>query len=124
MTDRMPQGAPLAGRQRRLTSTLIDTVLVLGLTIFVVMITDVMEDAEDYIDNWWILWVFLQAVACYLLLNGYTLWRYGQTLGKRIMGIAIVSSKHMEGRRLYSNHSPRRCGAFSYCEHRFSLFCL
>ena len=93
----MPQGPLLASRQQRLTATLIDAVLVPSLTIFVVMITDVMEDAEDYIDNWWILWVFLQAVACYLLLNGYMLWRYGQTLGKYIMGIAIVSSKHMKG---------------------------
>ena len=106
MTDRMPQGAPLAGRQRRLIATLIDSLPVLGLTIFVVMITDVMEDAEDYIDNWWILWVFLQAVACYLLLNGYTLWRYGQTLGKRIMGIAIVSSKHMEGEEALFEPQP------------------
>jgi len=67
------------------------------LTIFVVMITDVMEDAEDYIDNWWILHVFVEAVASYLSLNAYTLWRYGQTLGKRIMRIAIVSSKDMGG---------------------------
>ncbi|MBL6691714.1 MAG: RDD family protein [Pseudomonadales bacterium] len=91
MTDEI-KGAPLAGRLRRFAATAIDALLVPGLTVFVVMVTDVMEDAEDYIDNWWILWVFLQAVACYLLLNGYTLWRYGQTLGKRVMGIAIVSA--------------------------------
>ena len=97
MTDTMPQGPLLASRQQRLTATLIDAVLVPSLTIFIVMITDVMEDAEDYIDNWWILHVFLQAVASYLLLNAYTLWRYGQTLGKRIMRIAIVSSKDMGG---------------------------
>jgi len=92
MTD---VGVPLAGRLRRLAATAIDAVLVPGLTMLVVMVTDVMEDAEDYIDNWWILWVFLQAVACYLLLNGNTLWRYGQTLGKRVMGIAIVSAESL-----------------------------
>ena len=41
--------------------------------------------------------MFLQAVGSYLVLNAYTLWRFGQTVGKRIMRIAIVSSKDMGG---------------------------
>ena len=39
-----------------------------------------------------IVWVLLLAVASYLLLNGYGLWRRGQTLGKQVMGVAIVPS--------------------------------
>ena len=88
----MSNGYSLAGRWRRLSATLLDCVFVPTLTLVLVMIFDVVEDAEDYTDNWWIFWVFTLAVAGYLILNGYTLWRSGQTLGKAIVGIAIVSA--------------------------------
>lgn len=80
----------LAGRFRRLAATLVDAILVPSLTLLLVMIAGVVEDAEDYTDNWWILWVFLLAVASYLILNGYPLWQRGQTLGKMLLGIAIL----------------------------------
>lgn len=83
-------GVELAGRLRRLGATLIDAILVPMLTIVLVMITGVVEDAEDYVDATWALWVLLLAVVSYLLLNGVTLWRGGQTIGKRLTGIAIV----------------------------------
>ena len=86
----MSDGYPLAGRWRRLAATLIDAALVPALTIFLVMVAGVVEDAEDYTSNWWMLWVFLLAVGSYLILNGYGLWHHGQTLGKRLTGIAIV----------------------------------
>ena len=68
-------------------------VLVPSLTILLIMVTDVVEDAEDYADNIWMLWVLLLAIASYLLLNGYTLRRRGQTLGKRLLGIAVVAAR-------------------------------
>ncbi len=86
----MSDGLFLAGRLRRLVATLIDAVLVPSLTLVLVMITGVVEDAEDYVDNGWMVWVLLLAVVSYLLLNGYGLWRRGQTLGKQVMGVAIV----------------------------------
>jgi len=86
----MSDGLFLAGRFRRLVATLIDMTLVPSLTLVLVMISGVVEDAEDYTNSWWILWVFVLAVVSYLLLNGYGLWRHGQTLGKKLMGIAIV----------------------------------
>jgi uncharacterized RDD family membrane protein YckC len=82
----------LAGRGRRLVATLIDMVLVPALTVLLVMITGVMEDAEDYRDSMWMLNVFLLAVLSYLILNGYWLFTRGQTVGKRLMGVAIVAS--------------------------------
>ena len=82
----------LAGRGRRLVATLIDMVLVPALTVLLVMITGVMEDAEDYRDSMWMLNVFLLAVLSYLILNGYWLFARGQTVGKRLMGVAIVAS--------------------------------
>lgn len=81
---------PLAGRMRRLIATMVDAALVPSLAFVLIMIAGVVEDAEDYANNWWVLWVFLLAVLSYLLLNGYGLWRRGQTLGKRLLGIAIV----------------------------------
>jgi uncharacterized RDD family membrane protein YckC len=87
----MSSELPLAGRFRRLVATLIDAILVPALSLVLVMATDVMEDAEDYANvDLMILWIFLLAVVAYLILNGYTLWRRGQTLGKWVMGIAIV----------------------------------
>tara|TARA_Y100001934_G_scaffold283370_1_gene402558 strand:+ start:143 stop:649 length:507 start_codon:yes stop_codon:yes gene_type:complete len=82
----------LAGRIRRLLATAIDMVLVPSLTLIVMMATDVVEDAEDWANPWWVLVlrVFGVAVLSYLILNGYTLMRRGQTLGKLLLGIAIV----------------------------------
>ena len=88
----MSEGMLLASRRRRLAATLIDMLLVPSLTIFLVMVAGVVEDAEAFRDRWWILSILLIAVASYLLLNGYTLWRNGQTLGKKIMGIAMVAA--------------------------------
>lgn len=80
----------LASRWRRLVATGIDAVLVPSLSVFLVMVFGVVEHAEDFSDNWWVLHVFLTAVLAYLLLNGYTLWRRGQTLGKMLLNIAMV----------------------------------
>lgn len=83
----------LAGRGRRLVATSIDAILVPALSIFLVLVTGATEDAEDYISlpglgvN-----ILALAVLAYLILNGYTLWQQGQTLGKKVMGIAIVDA--------------------------------
>jgi len=96
MNDSVTDGLPLAGRGRRLTATLLDAIFVPLLTLLLVMITGVVEDAEDYRDSWWMLWVLLLAILSYLILNGYGLKNRGQTLGKKIMGIAIVADAPLE----------------------------
>ncbi|MFK7913151.1 MAG: RDD family protein [Pseudomonadales bacterium] len=80
----------LAGRGRRLAATAIDAVLVPALSLFLIMVAGVVEDAEAYTNNMWMLWVLLLAILSYLLLNGLTLYRSGQTLGKKALGIAMV----------------------------------
>lgn len=80
----------LAARGRRLVATLIDMVIVPTVTIFFVMVFGLVEHAEDFQDRWWLLHVLLTAIGSYILLNGFLLWKAGQTLGKRIMNIAIV----------------------------------
>jgi uncharacterized RDD family membrane protein YckC len=82
----------LAGRGRRLVATLIDMVLVPALTVLLVMVTGVMEHAEDYRNSMWMVNVFLLAVVSYLILNGYWLFTRGQTVGKRVMKVAIVAT--------------------------------
>jgi len=86
----MTEPVNLAGRGRRLAASLIDMILVPTLTLLLVMVTGVVEHAEDYQDNAWMLHVLGLAVTSYLTLNGYPLWKSGQTLGKKMLGIAIV----------------------------------
>lgn len=81
-----------APRWRRLLATAIDAVLVPGLTLLLVMITGVVEDAQDYVDNAWALSILLLAIVSYLLLNAALLYRRGQTCGKLVLGIVIVSA--------------------------------
>lgn len=86
---------PRAGRFRRLIATTIDAVLVPALTILLILIFGVVEHADDYADDYADYWLVAHmlglAVLSYLLLNGYGLWRRGQTLGKKLCGIGIVA---------------------------------
>ena len=91
-----PLAERLAGRGRRLIATLIDMFLVPALTVLLIMATGVIEHAEDYRDAMWVLYVFLLAVLSYLILNGYWLFTRGQTVGKRLMKVAIVATSSGE----------------------------
>lgn len=102
----MSDGLLLARRLRRLVATLIDAILVPSLTLVLVMIAGFVEDAEDYVDFWWIVWVLLLAVVSYLLLNRYGLWRRGQTLGKQVMGIVIVPASQVRDGRYRRTPAP------------------
>ncbi len=86
----------LASRWRRLLATGIDGILVPGITIFLVMLFDVVEQADDFVDRMWVVHVLVIAIGTYLVLNGYTLWQSGQTLGKKIAGIAIVVKQPLQ----------------------------
>lgn len=83
----------LAGRGRRLAATLIDMILVPILTLVLVIVFGVVEDAEDYQSLAWAGWVLVLAVVSYLLLNGYLLWRRGQTVGKALLGVRIMAAE-------------------------------
>jgi uncharacterized RDD family membrane protein YckC len=88
----MAETTIFAGRMRRLAATVIDAILVPFVTLILVAATGVVEHAEDYQDNAWMLHVLLLAIGSYLLLNGFGLWRSGQTIGKRLLGIRIASA--------------------------------
>ncbi len=75
---------------RRLVATAIDFVVVPVVSIGVMLVSGAMESAEAYAGFQPILRPILLGIAGYLLVNGWLLYRHGQTLGKRIMGLAIV----------------------------------
>jgi uncharacterized RDD family membrane protein YckC len=85
---------PLAGRGRRFTATLIDAVLVPVVAILLMLVTGVLEHAQDWSESAMpIARMFGLGLASYVLLNLWLLWARGQTLGKAIMGIVIVTAK-------------------------------
>ena len=85
---------PLAGRGRRFAATLIDLVLVPLLAILLMLVTGVLEHAEDWSAGAMpVMRMLGLAVASYVILNLWPLWARGQTAGKAILGIRIVSAK-------------------------------
>jgi uncharacterized RDD family membrane protein YckC len=86
----------LAGRGRRLAATVLDLLLVPVGTILLVLVTGVVEHAEDYVDNGWTVSIPLLAIASYLLLNGWLLLQRGQSMGKAALGIMIVDSRSQQ----------------------------
>ena len=83
-------GQELAGRGRRIVATAIDVVLVPVLAVIIMLVTGTMEHAEDYAGYRPVVTVILLGMTSYLILNGWLLWKSGQTLGKKLLGIAIV----------------------------------
>jgi uncharacterized RDD family membrane protein YckC len=87
----------LAGRGRRLSATFIDVLLVPLLAIGIMLVTGVLEHAADWSASARpLLRMIALGIASYLILNGWLLWNRGQTVGKAIMGIAIVSTRSGE----------------------------
>ncbi len=87
----------LASRTRRLVATLIDMVLVPTLSVALVLVTGATEDAEDYLSLAGLaLSIVGLSIVAYLLLNGISLWRHGQTLGKRLLKIALAQPNKMD----------------------------
>ena len=84
----------LAGRGRRFTATLIDVVLVPVAAILLMLATGVLEHAEDWSAGAMpVMRMLALAVISYLILNLWLLWKRGQTAGKAIMGVEIVTAK-------------------------------
>jgi hypothetical protein len=75
---------------RRLIATLIDVILVPLFALVLMLVTGAFEHAEDYAGYRPWISALLLGVASYLCLNGWLLWRRGQTLGKAALGIGIV----------------------------------
>ena len=79
-----------AGRGRRLAATAIDFVAVPTLALLIMLVTGVLEHADDFVGNQVLVRALLLGTSSYLLLNGWLLVKRGQTLGKAITGIKII----------------------------------
>jgi len=83
-----------AGRGRRLAATSIDAVLVPVVAILLMLVTGVLEHAQDWSASAMpVLRMIGLGLASYVLLNLWLLWARGQTVGKAVMGIMIVDAK-------------------------------
>ncbi len=84
----------LAGRGRRFLATLIDAILVPLLAILIMLVTGVLEHAEDWSATAYpIARMVGLGLASYVILNLWLLWKRGQTVGKAALGIAIVDAR-------------------------------
>ena len=77
---------------RRSIAALIDFISVPAASFFIMLVTSAMATAEAYAGYQPYLRPLLLGVAGYLVLNGWLLYRGGQTLGKALMGICIVNA--------------------------------
>lgn len=87
---------PNAKMWRRVLAGAIDFFLVPTFALLLMLVTGVMESAEAYSGGFPYLRVFFLGVASYLMLNGWLLWRRGQTLGKYWLKLKIVNSQGSE----------------------------
>ena len=76
----------------RLGATLIDFIIVPPVAFLVMLVSGVLEHAEAWILPQPIYRILGLLIVSYLLLNGYLLVTKGQTIGKKVMKIRIVSN--------------------------------
>lgn len=87
--DVRPEGEekPLAGRWARLAAILIDIVIyAVPVVVMMIVLWDQMSATPDVS---FIMKIYAAAIPVFLI-NCYLLWRDGQTLGKKVVGIRIV----------------------------------
>ena len=82
----------LAGRGRRFLATLLDLTIVFLFGLLLMLVSGVLEDAEDYGSALLFLKIPLLGIVSYLILNAGLLWKRGQTVGKWVMGIRTVAA--------------------------------
>ena len=83
----------LASRSRRLGATCVDILILVFVTFWVTLASDLLSGPEPYMSEYGVqLRVLFVGIVVYLVLNGYLLFTRGQTLGKLLFRIAIVAS--------------------------------
>ena len=77
----------------RLSAATVDFFVVPTVALIIMLISGALENAEAWSKGFPWVRVLLLGIAAYLLVNGVLLWRYGQTLGKRLCNIKVVDHK-------------------------------
>ena len=92
-------GLPDANRLSRLLAQILDGIILLVASMPVMFMLNIGSELiwEDVVETGIPIGDILQITALgvflYVLINGYHLWYFGQTLGKKMMGIAIVDAR-------------------------------
>ncbi|MDP4175719.1 MAG: RDD family protein [Bacteroidota bacterium] len=96
MQEEINCGEKLASRTDRLAAVIVDSVVVL-ITAFILLLIIIFSGFENFYNSCFTGSFILKVISytftgsvIYLPLNGYLLYKYGQTIGKRFMGIKIV----------------------------------
>lgn len=88
----MSDASLLASRRRRFLATCIDFIVLPPIALVIMLVSGLMESAEAYVWPQPVLRLFGLLVVSYFAIHGYLLARRGQTLGKRLMGLRLVST--------------------------------
>jgi len=80
-----------AAKMRRIAATGIDAIITAGLVVLLTLVSGQFEVAAPYLDGTLVLRATLLVIGSYLLLHGIFLLRSAQTLGKKILGLQIVT---------------------------------
>ena len=83
-----------ATKLRRVAATLIDALITAALVVFATLASGQFEVAAPYLDGTLVLRAAALVIGSYLLLHGVFLFRSGQTIGKKILGLQIVTGNH------------------------------
>lgn len=90
--------APLAGRGHRLGAWVLDQIVVAVVLVPLIFVLDMDGELMRVVEGetpglGLLLRLFVLQMAAYLALNGYLLGKYGQSIGKRLVGIRIVDAE-------------------------------
>ncbi len=88
----MSNESSLATRRRRCLATLIDFIVLPPVALVIMLATGLMEGPEAYVWPQPILRLFGLLVVSYFAIHGYLLALRGQTLGKKLVGLKLVST--------------------------------
>ncbi|MFT6268294.1 MAG: putative RDD family membrane protein YckC [Alphaproteobacteria bacterium] len=87
-----PQNAELAGRWARLGASLIDTIIMLIILIPIMLLSVGFTEERSFVGELVVNLIFgILGVVIFFLINGKLLFSSGQTIGKKMLGLGIIS---------------------------------
>ena len=95
MSSANPQTSTLATRWRRLFAAIFDVLLTMGVAFLAMWPLGTFEHESAYEPIQIVMRIFGLLLGSYLIVNGWTLIKHGQTVGKKLMRIQIVG--HSDG---------------------------
>jgi uncharacterized RDD family membrane protein YckC len=94
----MSTNDPRAGRGRRLCAFAVDFVVTAVVAFIAIWPLGLFENEQAYEPSQLVIRIVLLIAGSYLLVNGWLLYRRGQTVGKRLLRIRMIA--HADGRPL------------------------